>query len=109
MKVTDEVKKFPRSCGGLGALLCVGCGGDMCVCPCGGQEDCPGCEECATELDLDDWGGESEDRTLSATTHAKLPPDWRREGMVVVVDSATGQLLGCMGRAIWDAQIGVKQ
>lgn len=35
----------------------------------------------------------------------KLPPDWRREGMVVVVDAATGQLLGCMGRAAWDTQL----
>ena len=52
---------FPRDCAGLGMLLCEGCGGDMCVCPCGGDMDCPGCEACATDLDLDDWDGESED------------------------------------------------
>jgi len=52
---------FPRDCGGLGVLFCEGCGGDLCVCRCGGQEDCPGCDSCATDLDLDDWDGESED------------------------------------------------
>lgn len=46
---------FPRDCAGLGMLLCEGCGGDMCVCPCGGDMDCPGCEACATDLDLDDF------------------------------------------------------
>lgn len=39
----------------------------------------------------------------------QLPPDWRREGMVVMVDSATGELLGCMGRTAWDAQVGAEQ
>ncbi len=30
-----------------------------------------------------------------------LPADWRREGMVVVADSMSGRLLGCMGRDTW--------
>ena len=32
----------------------------------------------------------------------QLPTDWRREGMVVVADSWTGRLLGCMGRETWE-------
>lgn len=31
-----------------------------------------------------------------------LPADWRREGMVVVADSMTGKLIGCMGRQTWE-------
>lgn len=42
---------FPRRCGGMGLLKCLGCGGDQCVCAaCFGQgtEVCPGC--CCCEL-----------------------------------------------------------
>ena len=38
--------EFPETCGGLGALICDGCGGDLCVCICGGEIECPGCAEC---------------------------------------------------------------
>jgi hypothetical protein len=31
-------------------VFCDGCGGDMCVCPCGGEQDCD-CEMCSQNLD----------------------------------------------------------
>lgn len=37
---------FQRTCCGTGMLLCDTCGGDFCVCPCGGQRECPGCPDC---------------------------------------------------------------
>ena len=37
---------FPDCCDGLGVLLCDGCGGDQCVCTCGGEMACPGCIDC---------------------------------------------------------------
>jgi hypothetical protein len=33
-------------CNGLGVQHCEGCGGDLCVCVCGGQRACPGCDAC---------------------------------------------------------------
>lgn len=39
--------------------------------------------------------GPDADRTV------KLTSDWRREGMAVVVDSMTGNLLGCIGLQEW--------
>lgn len=33
-------------CGGTGTLYCTGCGGDQCVCRCGGEMPCFGCEDC---------------------------------------------------------------
>jgi hypothetical protein len=41
--------EWPRSCGGSGLLICDGCGGESCVCLCGGQQLCPGCAECDEE------------------------------------------------------------
>lgn len=37
---------FPSRCGGYGAKSCRGCGGDLCICICGGEEPCWGCDEC---------------------------------------------------------------
>ena len=37
---------FPEDCGGSGVLLCDGCGGDLCVCRCGGETECYGCDAC---------------------------------------------------------------
>lgn len=37
---------FPNHCYGFGVLMCDGCGGDLCVCRCGGEMECPGCEFC---------------------------------------------------------------
>lgn len=46
--------ELPSDCGGTGALVCEGCGGDLCVCPCGGDlGPCPGCDEC--DGALEDW------------------------------------------------------
>lgn len=38
--------EWPVSCGGRGSLTCEGCGGDLCVCLCGGNALCPGCDDC---------------------------------------------------------------
>lgn len=48
-----------RGCSGTGLEHCAGCGGDQCVCQCGGERECPGCDLCdpfdADEpLDLED-------------------------------------------------------
>lgn len=48
---------WPRTCGGLGILQCEGCGGDQCVCRCGGEEECDGCPDCR-EDEYDDSGFE---------------------------------------------------
>lgn len=33
-------------CGGTGTIECIGCGGDACICRCGGETPCHGCEDC---------------------------------------------------------------
>ena len=45
---------FPDTCGGMGTLTCEGCGGDQCVCRCGGEYPCGGCEDCE-DIDEDDF------------------------------------------------------
>jgi hypothetical protein len=51
----DCVCEYPASCGGLGVVSCDGCGGDQCVCRCGGElGECPGCDDCPDEEDLGD-------------------------------------------------------
>ena len=48
----DCICDFPlESCGGLGVIYCEGCGGDLCVCICGGEIECSGCAECAGDAD----------------------------------------------------------
>jgi hypothetical protein len=38
---------FDDECSGTGAVYCSPpCGGDLCICDCGGDRDCPGCEWC---------------------------------------------------------------
>ncbi len=37
--------EWPARCGQMG-LQCEGCGGDLCVCPCGGESACFGCDDC---------------------------------------------------------------
>jgi len=39
--------EWPDGCAGLGVLQCRGCGGDLCVCTCGGEIECDGCEDCS--------------------------------------------------------------
>jgi hypothetical protein len=60
----DCICRFPNHCGGLGFLDCIGCGGDQCICTCGGERECPGCDLCDTsegfELELDDDPNEQE-------------------------------------------------
>lgn len=50
---------FGRECNGLGTLHCEaapegGCGGDLCICACGGERECPGCDWCNPETDRGD-------------------------------------------------------
>jgi len=46
---------FPATCGGFGLLLCDGCGGDQCICTCGGEAECYGCQDCCADDDDDGW------------------------------------------------------
>lgn len=41
--------EWPDGCGGNGVLNCEGCGGDLCVCTCGGEAECFGCDECPSD------------------------------------------------------------
>lgn len=43
---------FRGGCGGLRVVTCRGCGGDCCVCTCGGESECAGCEDCDFGDDL---------------------------------------------------------
>jgi hypothetical protein len=45
---------WEHGCGGLGVLRCAGCGGDQCVCRCGGEMECHGCQDCADVYE-DEW------------------------------------------------------
>lgn len=58
MNDDDCICDWPTTCGGLGMLLCEGCGGDLCVCACGGELDCDGCEQCPDDDDDDDDPGD---------------------------------------------------
>lgn len=46
-------------CGGLGMLNCF-CGGDLCVCHHHGEVECPGCDECEDDVNLEEMEGHSE-------------------------------------------------
>ncbi len=37
---------FYDGCAGLGFTACRGCGGDHCICECGGVLPCEGCPDC---------------------------------------------------------------
>ena len=53
----------PTSCAG-GILYCDTCGGDFCICICGGDlGECPGCPDCAVieDREYDDGPPEGED------------------------------------------------
>ena len=49
--------EFPDECSGTGVLHCDGCGGDLCVCRCGGGLPCGGCGYCDS-LNEDNVDGE---------------------------------------------------
>lgn len=48
--------EFPDVCSGAGVLYCIGCGGDLCICTCGGVAECGGCGNCDGGVDEDDCG-----------------------------------------------------
>ena len=53
---TDDIDcmcDFPPECDGSGMVECDGCGGDACVCICGGEIECCGCPECEDADDED--------------------------------------------------------
>lgn len=53
----DCICEWPDGCAGLGVLYCDGCGGDLCVCGCGGESQCFGCDECeGIDSDNYDYG-----------------------------------------------------
>lgn len=41
-----KVGEYVERCNGAGVIACEGCGGDQCVCVCGGTRDCEGCDAC---------------------------------------------------------------
>lgn len=45
---------FGDECSGTGGLYCLGCGGDLCICACGGEAECPGCDMCSEQDDFGD-------------------------------------------------------
>ena len=53
--------EWPDGCGGTRTLYCDGCGGDQCVCRCGGEMPCVGCDECPGDDDYDDWDDEPDE------------------------------------------------
>lgn len=53
--------EWEGGCGGAGVLHCSGCGGDLCVCACGGEMDCDGCEDCDFGDDAGDIFGDVDD------------------------------------------------
>lgn len=43
-----------NGCAGTGVAHCSPpCGGDLCVCVCGGEAECDGCDACDVHYDLD--------------------------------------------------------
>jgi hypothetical protein len=38
---------WQSGCNGVGLVHCQGCGGDQCICVCGGERECEGCDACA--------------------------------------------------------------
>jgi hypothetical protein len=64
MSLRECVCEFDlEDCGGTGVIECEGCGGDQCVCSCGGEIACPGCDLCEEhedDEDDDDFADEEE-------------------------------------------------
>jgi hypothetical protein len=48
----DCMCRFEKECSGTGVLHCAPpCGGDNCICVCGGERECDGCDNCDTDHD----------------------------------------------------------
>jgi hypothetical protein len=63
--------EFDNECNGLGTLQCRGCGGDACICICGGETECDGCQWCWMERE--DILQEVEDAWCGAETERDKP------------------------------------
>lgn len=59
---------FQRTCGGSGVLCCHYCGGDFCICRCGGEVDCYGCVDCESP----------DDEAFDENDVAGVPPEERK-------------------------------
>lgn len=57
--MVDCICDWPDSCEGVGTIFCEGCGGDQCVCACGGELSCTGCGQCPDD-DPDDYDGDED-------------------------------------------------
>lgn len=53
--MTSDCMCIVDGCAGTGFANCAGCGGDLCICVCGGDGDCPGCDRCEPRLASDNY------------------------------------------------------
>jgi hypothetical protein len=54
------------TCSFTGFVDCRGCGGDQCICVCGGHAiECPGCSECPDQHDDDEDEGDAFDGAIA--------------------------------------------
>jgi hypothetical protein len=58
--MSDCVCEFGLACNGTGTIFCDGCGGDLCICLCGGEMPCEGCLYCDRE---EEWPLPEEEAT----------------------------------------------
>lgn len=63
-------------CGGFGILFCDGCGGDQCVCTCGGEMECQGYADCCGNDDAEFY--DSEDHWPEDIEKANEPSNAKR-------------------------------
>lgn len=52
--------EWPDRCGGRGNVYCYGCGGDFCLCVCGGESECFGCADCERDYEDCEDGADEE-------------------------------------------------
>jgi hypothetical protein len=57
---------FDYGCDGYGMLQCSGCGGEVCVCTCGGERPCGGCSACEED---DPFEREDEAEAAAVSAH----------------------------------------
>lgn len=67
---------WESGCNGLGMVQCRGCGGDLCICLCGGERDCDGCDACGerTEEIFAEDVADALERRGAVEAHPELKP-----------------------------------